>query len=68
MQTLCFRRVTALFALACALFAAAAGVRAQGEAGQTATPPLKFDFGPGRVREVAASPHLTPEGAREKND
>src|SRR5690349_3334345 len=42
MPTACFRCVTAILAFAC-LLCAAANVRAQ--------VPLKFDFGPGKVRE-----------------
>lgn len=48
MHTLCFRRVTPLLALACALLATASAARAQGTAGRTNTNALKFDFGPGR--------------------
>src|SRR5215207_2399568 len=50
MPTVFLRRSTALFALVCALTANAAGVRAQGAAGRSDTPSLKFDFGPGKVK------------------
>src|SRR5215212_6868081 len=51
MPTDFLRRVTASLALACALSTGAAGVRAQGSTGLTTTPSLKFDFGPGKVRD-----------------
>jgi lysophospholipase L1-like esterase len=40
-----------LLALACALSACAADARAQGPAGRSGTTTLKFDFGPGKVRD-----------------
>lgn len=51
MPTQGFRRVTASLALACALSNGAVAVRAQGAAGRSSTPALKFDFGPGKVKE-----------------
>jgi lysophospholipase L1-like esterase len=45
------RRLTASLTLACALTTCAADVLAQGAAGRTNTPSLKFDFGPGKVRD-----------------
>ncbi|HWS89662.1 MAG TPA: rhamnogalacturonan acetylesterase [Pyrinomonadaceae bacterium] len=51
MPTEFFGRVTALLALACALLSCAAGVRARGAAGRPDTPALKFDFGPGKVKD-----------------
>ncbi len=44
-------RVTASLALICALSTGAADVRAQGAAGRSDTPSLKFDFGPGKVKD-----------------
>ena len=46
-----FRQVTAFIFLACSLFACAADGRAQAAAGRSNTPTLKFDFGPGKVRD-----------------
>jgi lysophospholipase L1-like esterase len=40
-----------LLALACVLSNAAADVRAQDSKGRTTTPSLKFDFGPGKVKD-----------------
>ncbi|MBV8857833.1 MAG: rhamnogalacturonan acetylesterase [Acidobacteria bacterium] len=51
MPTDFLRRLTALFALACALLAVAGNVRAQDAAGRSNTTTLKFDFGPGKVKE-----------------
>ncbi len=51
MPAVSFSSVTASFALACALLACAADVRAQGTAGRLNTPALKFDFGPGKVKD-----------------
>jgi lysophospholipase L1-like esterase len=51
MPTEFLSRATALLALACALSLGAADVRAQGSAGRSSTPALKFDFGPGKVRD-----------------
>jgi lysophospholipase L1-like esterase len=45
------RRLMASLTLACALTTCAADVLAQGAAGRTNTPSLKFDFGPGKVRD-----------------
>ena len=50
MTTVFLSRATALLALACALLPCAADVRAQGAAGRSDTPSLKFDFGPGKVK------------------
>ena len=46
-----FRHVTAFVVLACSLFACAVAGRAQGAAGRSDTPALKFDFGPGKVKD-----------------
>ena len=51
MTNLFFRRVTTLLALACTLSAFADDAHAQSAAGRSGTPTLKFDFGPGRVRD-----------------
>lgn len=51
MPTNFLRRATALLALACALSNGAVDVRAQGATRRTTTPSLKFDFGPGKVKE-----------------
>ena len=51
MPTVSYRRVTACLALACALLSCAAVVRAQVERGRPSTNTLKFDFGPGKVRD-----------------
>src|ERR1043165_5179340 len=51
MPNVSFRSVTASLALACALLPALADARAQGLAVRPDTPALKFDFGPGKVRE-----------------
>jgi len=51
MPNVSFRSVTASLALACALFVLAADVRAQAAAGRSDTPALKFDFGPGKVKD-----------------
>jgi lysophospholipase L1-like esterase len=51
MPTNFLRRLTALLALACALLTIAGNVRAQDAAGRSNTPTLKFDFGPGKVKE-----------------
>src|SRR5438128_9837739 len=51
MPTKFLRCASLLFAFACVLSPCAAGVRAQGAAGRTDPPTLKFDFGPGRVRD-----------------
>src|ERR1051325_9143622 len=51
MSTLSWRSVTASLALACALLIAVADVRAQGLAVRQDTPALKFDFGPGKVKD-----------------
>ncbi|HEX8148466.1 MAG TPA: rhamnogalacturonan acetylesterase [Pyrinomonadaceae bacterium] len=51
MPTLFLKRLTALLALGCALLPCATDVRAQGAAGRPGTPTLKFDFGPGKVKE-----------------
>lgn len=50
MPTRFFRRAAAPLALACALLTHAADVLAQGAAGRSDTPTLKFDFGPGKVK------------------
>jgi lysophospholipase L1-like esterase len=51
MPTVFLNRATALLALACALTTCAADVRAQVTEGRSSTPALKFDFGPGRVKD-----------------
>ena len=51
MPTVCFRSVTTLLAVVCALSACAIAGRAQAAAGRSGTPALKFDFGPGRVKD-----------------
>lgn len=51
MPTVFLRRATMLLAITCALSNVAADVRAQGASGRTNTPALKFDFGPGKVRD-----------------
>src|ERR1044071_3671188 len=45
------RSVTASLALACVLFALNSDVRGQATAGRSNTPALKFDFGPGKVKD-----------------
>jgi lysophospholipase L1-like esterase len=44
-------RATALLALACALLSCGAGTRAQDAPGRSSTTTLKFDFGPGKVKD-----------------
>ena len=51
MPTLFLGRAAALLALACALLNGGAGARARGASGREDTPTLKFDFGPGKVRD-----------------
>ncbi|MFL6332641.1 MAG: rhamnogalacturonan acetylesterase [Pyrinomonadaceae bacterium] len=51
MPTRFLRCASLLFAFACVLSTCAAGVHAQGSAGRTDPPTLKFDFGPGRVKD-----------------
>ncbi|MET0647893.1 MAG: rhamnogalacturonan acetylesterase [Pyrinomonadaceae bacterium] len=51
MPTDFLRRATAILALACALTTCPADARAQDVAGRLNTPSLKFDFGPGRVKD-----------------
>jgi len=51
MPTEFLKRVTTLLALACVLPPCAAVVRAQHVAGRSGTPTLKFDFGPGKVKD-----------------
>ncbi len=51
MPTEFFRHATAILALACALTTCAADVRAQDVTGRSNTPSLKFDFGPGQVKD-----------------
>src|ERR1044072_2901083 len=51
MPTDFLRRATVLLALACTLSTFNADVRAQGSDGKMNTPPLKFDFGPGKVKD-----------------
>jgi lysophospholipase L1-like esterase len=50
MPTAYFRCVTAILAFACAL-SAATDARAQAAAGRSSTAALKFDFGPGKVKD-----------------
>lgn len=51
MPTLLYRRVTACLALACALLSCAAAARAQGTNERPSPTILKFDFGPGKVKD-----------------
>src|ERR1044072_6191243 len=51
MPTDFLRRATVLLALACTLSTFNADVRAQGSDGKMNTPSLKFDFGPGKVKD-----------------
>ncbi|HEX7316376.1 MAG TPA: rhamnogalacturonan acetylesterase [Pyrinomonadaceae bacterium] len=51
MTTVSYRRVTACLAFACALLACAASVRAQGTTERSSPTALKFDFGPGKVKD-----------------
>lgn len=50
MPTDFLRRLTLSLALACALSTLAENIRAQGMTGRSSTPTLKFDFGPGKVK------------------
>ncbi len=60
-----YRRVTALLALACALFPCTADVYAQAAGERPGPTALKFDFGPGKVkggyRQVLATTFYTKE-------